>query len=41
MPVMAGGIVALRPHALDVEMGTPALKGAGTIFEAADCIVAV
>lgn len=41
MPVMAGGIVALRPHALDVEMWTPALEGAGAVFQAADCIVAV
>lgn len=40
MPVVAGGVVALRPHALDVQMRAPALEGASTIFEAADCVVA-
>lgn len=41
MPVVAGGIVALRPHALDVEVRSPALEGAGAVLEAADCVVAV
>lgn len=39
--VVAGGIVALRPHALDVQVRTPALEGAGAVFQTADCVVAV
>jgi glutaminase len=41
MPVMAGSIVALRPHALDIEVWAPALESAGALLEAADCVVAV
>lgn len=40
MPVVAGGIVSLRPHALDVQVRAPALEGARAVFEAADCVVA-
>lgn len=39
--VVAGGIVALRPHALDVQVRAPALEGTGAIFQAADCIVTI
>jgi hypothetical protein len=41
VPVVAGGIVALSPHSLDVQVRTPALEGAGAVFQTADCIVAV
>jgi hypothetical protein len=35
--VVAGGVVALGPHALDVEVRAPALEGAGAGLDAADC----
>jgi glutaminase len=41
MPIVTGGIIALCPHALDVEVWMPALEGAGAVLEAADCVVAV
>jgi glutaminase len=39
--VVAGGIVALCPHPLDVQIRTPALEGTGAVFQTADCVVAV
>jgi hypothetical protein len=41
VPVVAGGVVALCPHALDVQVWAPALERAGSVFEAADGVVAV
>jgi hypothetical protein len=41
VPVVAGSIIALRPHALDIEIWAPALECAGALFETADCVVAV
>lgn len=38
--VVAGDVVALGPHALDVEVWFPALEGGGAGFEAADGVVA-
>lgn len=39
--VVAGGVVALGPHALDVQVWAPALEGAGAGLDAADCRGAV
>ena len=39
--IVPRGIVALRPHALDVQIRMPALEAAGAVFQAADCVVAV
>lgn len=36
VPVVAGGVVALGPHALDVQVRSPALEGLCAVLEAAD-----
>lgn len=41
VPVVTGGVVALGPHALDVQVRAPALERAGSLFQAADGVVAV
>lgn len=41
VPVVTGGVVALCPHALDVQVRAPSLESAGPVFEAADGVVAV
>lgn len=38
---MARGVVALSPHALDVEVWAPALECSGAVFQAADCVVSI
>lgn len=40
VPVVAGGVVALGPHALDVEVWTPALEGLCAGFDAPHGVVA-
>ena len=40
MPVVACRVVALRPHALDVEVWSPALECARALLDAAHCVVA-
>lgn len=38
VPVVAGGVVPLGPHALDVQVWLPALEGLCTVLETADCV---
>ena len=35
--IMASGAVLLRPQLFDKDVGTPALEGAGSLFDALDC----
>lgn len=39
VPVVAGGIVALSPHTLDVKVRAPALESAGAILQTPNCVV--
>lgn len=39
--VVARGVVSLCPHALDVEVWSPALEGTRALFQAADSVVSV
>jgi hypothetical protein len=41
VPVVSGGVVALRPHALDVQVWAPPLEGAGAVLDAPDGGVAI
>lgn len=38
---MARGVVALCPHALDVQVWAPALKRSRSVFQAADGVISV
>lgn len=40
VPVVAGCIVALGPHALDENIRAPALEGARAVLQASHCVVA-
>lgn len=41
VPVVAGGVVALGPHTLDVQVWTPPLEGARAVLDTPDGVVTV